>query len=139
MVEVLAGGDAVSTGLHHLEDGFDVRQFGQPLSEQEQQQLEGRFWWSVAFGAADAMWKYGTSRPFQPRSWKYWAGMAATGAMGATIGALTGGYQRALQVAQPAERWLAGTLKLYGYLRTRVLNEAVHRGVKELPWDSWDL
>lgn len=113
-------------------DGFDPGQFGRLLSEPEQERWEGRFWWSVAFGVADAVWRYGSSRPFEPQSWRYWAGMAAAGAAGGTVGALSGSYQYAVRSVQGLGPWAQAGLRLYGYVRTKAMNEAFQLGLRRL-------
>lgn len=107
---------------------FDVQRFGVPLGPDEQEQLEGHFWWSVAFGVMDALWRYASSREYRPRSWRYWGGMATAAAIGGTVGAFSGGYASAIRAAEPLGRWASAGLRLYGYVRTKALNEAIHQG-----------
>ena len=108
--------------------GFEAQRFGVPLSPDEQEQLEGYFWWSVAFGMMDALWRYASTREYRPVSWRYWGGMVAAAAIGGTVGAFSGGYANAVQAAGPLSRWASAGLRLYGYARTKILNEAIHRG-----------
>ena len=108
--------------------GFEAQRFGVPLSPREQEQLEGYFWWSVAFGTMDALWRYAETYEFRPRSWRYWSGMAAAAAIGGTVGAFSGGYASAVQAAGRLGRWAGAGLRLYGYARTKALNEAIYRG-----------
>lgn len=108
--------------------GFEAQRFGVPLSPREQEQLEGYFWWSVAFGMMDAVWRYAAAYEFRPRSWRYWGRMAAAAAIGGTVGAFSGGYASAVQAAGRLGRWAGASLRLYGYARTKALNEAIYRG-----------
>lgn len=137
----LAPAGAAATALHPTDAGstaaFDVHRFGQPLTEAEQREMEGYLWWSVAFGVADAIWNYAGSHPFQPRSTRYWAGMALSATAGATVGGFAGAYIRAIQAATTLSRSSRAGLTLYGYVRTKAYNHGLglfYRGYSHRDW-----
>ena len=138
----VAVGSAVALGLPALAapgaagsgSDFQAARFGEVLDPAGQEAWEGYFWWAVGFGMADAVWRYASTQPYQPGSWRYWGGMAVAAGLGGTVGAFSGGYASVVQAAGPLSRWASAALRVYGYARTKALNEAIRLGQSSYRW-----